>query len=611
MLKDRLSPADEAAREMAMRETLVACPRILDLIARGPLADPDAAAIIYLRSPLDPDPVVISNDRLMGAIKAAEMVFRAQGIGPDDAVAILLPIGPATIAAIWGAAACGIAEPLNLLFSRDAIIAQLNAVKAKLLLAPPPGLPGGLREKIEGIMPEVPSLRRIVTVPLDGTLAFDGKVLHPDSSWRDDYGKCTDASEADRVAVMLPTGGTTGHPKVARLTNRAMVASSESSRMALDNRKGDHCMVSLPLFHVGGLFVGVGACMSGGATIVIPGPAGARDPALIANFWKIVETYRLTHAGNVPTTLGALAEIPVGDCDISSLRVTPTGASVCPPEIERRYLSTWGGPCLQQVYGMTELAGAIAHDVVGVRPRPEAVGTANPLVELAILSDGKLHTGPWPSPVGELLTRGPQVFPGYVDPAQTEAAFHQGWLRTGDICRIDADGFVFIMGRAKDVIIRGGHNIDPRTIEDAALGFPGVGLAAAVGRPDAHAGEVPMLFVSPQPGILIDQQALADYVRERIMEAPARPRTVAIIADMPVTAVGKIFKPKLREIAARAAARELLKAEGLLDDVSVEAITDPSRGLYLQVEAPAGKAAEVKRLLQRFPIKVVLGDEPA
>ena len=146
---------------------------------------------------------------------------------------------------------------------------------------------------------------------------------------------------------------------------------------------------------------------------------------------------------------------------------------------------------------------------------------------------------------------------------QTEDAFHQGWLRTGDICRIDADGFISIMGRAKDVIIRGGHNIDPRTIEDAALGFPGVGLAAAVGRPDTYAGEVPMLFVSPQPGVIIDQQALADYVQEKIMEPPARPRAVAIIADMPVTAVGKIFKPKLREIAARAAARELLKAAGL------------------------------------------------
>ena len=497
------------------------------------------------------------------------------------------------------------------MFSREAIAAQLNAVKAKLLLAPPPGMPGGLYEKIAGLETDVASLERIVIAPLDGTIAFDGDVVVPDPAWRDDYGKCTDASEPDRVAVMLPTGGTTGHPKVARLTNRSMVASCVASRMALDYRKGDRAMIPLPLFHVGGLFVGVGAILSAGATNVIGGPAGARDPAFVKQFWKLIETHRITHSGGVPTTLGALADIPVGDCDISSLRVTPTGASVCPPEIERRYLLTWGGPCLQQVYGMTELAGAIAHDVAGVRPRPEAVGTRNPMVELAILSQGKLHTGLWPSPVGELLTRGPQVFPGYVDPAQTETAFHQDWLRTGDICRIDADGFVFIMGRAKDVIIRGGHNIDPRTIEDAALGFPGVGLAAAVGRPDAHAGEVPMLFVSPQPGVLIDQQALADYVQQRIMEPPARPRTVAIIADMPVTAVGKIFKPKLREIAARAAARELLKAEGLLEDVGVEAITDPARGLYLRVEAPANKAAEVKRLLQRFPIKITLADEPA
>ena len=120
-------------------------------------------------------------------------------------------------------------------------------------------MPGGLYEKIEGLQREVPSLKRIVIVPLDGTIAFDGEVLKPDPAWRDDYGKSTDTSEADRVAVMLPTGGTTGHPKVARLTNRAMVASSVSSRMALDYRKGDRGMISLPLFHVGGLFVGVGA----------------------------------------------------------------------------------------------------------------------------------------------------------------------------------------------------------------------------------------------------------------------------------------------------------------------------------------------------------------
>jgi fatty-acyl-CoA synthase len=236
-------------------------------------------------------------------------------------------------------------------------------------------MPGGLYEKIEGLQREVPSLKRIVIVPLDGTISFDGELLKPDPAWRSDYGKSTDTSHADRVGVMLPTGGTTGHPKVARLTHRAMVASCVSSRMALDYRRGDRGMISLPLFHVGGLFVGVGACMSVGCTIVIPGPAGARDPALITNFWTIIEKYRLTHAGNVPTTLGALADIPVGGADISSLRVTPTGASICPPEIERRYLATWGGPCVQQVYGMTELAGAITHDVAGVKPRPESVGT--------------------------------------------------------------------------------------------------------------------------------------------------------------------------------------------------------------------------------------------
>ena len=182
MLKDRLSPAEEALRDKEMQEALAANPRILDLIARGPLANPNADAVIYLRAPLDPNPVVVSNDHLMGCVKAAENYFRAQGIGKDDAVAILLPICPAAIAAIWGAAACGVAEPLNLLFTREAIIAQLNAVKAKLLLAPPPGMPGGLYEKIDGLQRDVPSLKRIVIAPLDGTIAFDGEVLKPDSA---------------------------------------------------------------------------------------------------------------------------------------------------------------------------------------------------------------------------------------------------------------------------------------------------------------------------------------------------------------------------------------------------------------------------------------------
>lgn len=594
----------ELQRDEQAKALLDACPRIVDLIGMGARIDPSVEAVIYLRAATDLNPVVYSFNEMMGCIKAAEKWFRGRGIGPGDTVAILAPSGPATIIAIWGAAACGIAEPLNLLFTREAIVAQLRAVKAKILVTQQPGMPGGLYEKVVGIEKEVPSLRKIVVLPLDGSIAFDGETLVPDPSWLGDYGICEDAAEADRVAVMLPTGGTTGHPKVARLTNRGMVVSAISSRMALDYRKGDRVMNALPLFHVGGLFVTAAGTLSAGATTIIPTPFGARDPELITNFWTIIERCRITHGGNVPTMLGAISNVPIGDADISSLRAVPTGASVCPPEIERRFLSTWGGRFLQQIYGMTEVAGAITQDFVGTAPKPGCVGTRNPLFEIAVLASGQIHRGPWPSPIGELIVRGPQVFAGYVDKKQTEEAFHGGWLRTGDLSRIDVDGFVEIMGRVKDVIIRGGHNIDPRTIEDAALEFPGVALAAAVGRPDIRAGEVPMLFVTAWPGVSIDQIALTAFVQERILEPPARPRVIAILAEMPVTPVGKIFKPKLREIATQEAARALLESEGLSNAARVDAITDWERGLYLTVTADKEVAANVQRLLQQFPVRI-------
>jgi fatty-acyl-CoA synthase len=604
-MKAALTPAEQQMRENAVREALETCPRIIDLIARARIEDPDAHAIINLTSPLDESPIIISGESLMGYVKAAENFFRAEGIGKGDTIAILPPFCPASIVAIFAAATCGIVQPLNLLYTRDAIVSQLNAVKAKLLLVPPPGTFGGLYERVEEVQQDVPSLQRIVVISLDGSVAFDNEILTPDPGWRDDYGQTRDMSESERVAVVMATGGTTGRPKIAQLTNRAIVASCKSSMLAFDRRKGDRLLAALPLFHVGGLVVNaISGLAAPGTALVIAGPAGARDPAFVAQFWKLIEKHRITHAGGVPTTIGAVADIPVGDSDISSLRITSVGASICPPEVDRRYRARWGGPCLQQVYGMTELAGGITLDVVGVQPRAEAVGTGNPLAEFAVLTDGKLHTAPWPSPVGELLTRGPQVFAGYLDAKQTEDAFYNGWLRTGDICRIDADGYVSIMGRAKDLIIRGGHNIDPRTIEDAALAFPGVALAAAVARPDTYAGEVPVLFVSAQPGATIDAQALAAFVQEKIEEPPARPRAVSIVSEMPVTPIGKIFKPKLREVAARDAARELLASQSLADDVSVEATTCPSRGLYLQVKAAPDHAPAAKRVLERFPLRV-------
>jgi fatty-acyl-CoA synthase len=595
---DERSKLDRIAREI-----LDAHPRVIDLIARGAKLNPLGTALAYLRSAVDEDPVIIRYDALMGLLQAAADWYRAHGIGPQDAVAILVPTCPATVVAMWAATMVGAANPLNLLFSREATAAQLKAVGAKILMVPPPGTPGGLYEKVAGLEREVPTLERIVVLPIDGAVAFDGQILQPDQNWRDRLGSAA-PGEADRVAALLPTGGTTGQPKVTRLTNRNMVASSVGSMLAVGNSPSDRIMVALPLFHVGGAFVGTLAGLAAGAAIYFPTAFGMRNPEVVSHFWRILDRHSITFAGIVPTSLGAVANVPVADADLSRLRLVGTGASTCPPEIERRFLAAWGGDAVRQIYGMTEFAGAITQVPHDKSPDGFAVGLPVALAEVAVLADGRIHRAA--SPMGELLARGPQVFSGYVDSRQTEGAFYEGWLRTGDLCRIEPSGQVLVTGRIKDLIIRGGHNIDPAMIEDVAMQFPGVALAAAVGRPDPYSGEVPMLFVAQAPGAAIDLAALADFMAERVTEPPARPKSIELVDEIPLTPVGKIFKPRLREIAAEHAVRQMLAAKGGSDGLTVRSATDPDRGLVVRVEGCGDDAARsaIQQLLGQLPLTV-------
>ena len=193
------------------------------------------------------------------------------------------------------------------------------------------------------------------------------------------------------------------------------------------------------------------------------------------------------------------------------------------------------------------------------------------------------------------------MFSGYFDPNQIGASFHEGWLRSGDLGWIGEDGEVYVTGRAKDVIIRSGHNIDPADIEDVALRYPGVGLAAAVGRPDAYAGETPILFVSPSPGAAVDRVALAEFVQAGVAEPAAKPRSIVVVDEMPLTPVGKIFKPRLREIAAEEAARELLTAA--LPGVGLDiAASHAARGLTLRASVPGHAAEAAHAELGRLPV---------
>jgi fatty-acyl-CoA synthase len=587
---------ERQALDARARAILDQCPDVYRLIARGVSINPEHEAIVDLRTALDPAPAVTSARTFLGLLSAAGRWLRDNGVEPGDAVSILAPNCTAVSVAYWAAMSFATVHPLNLLFSREAIAAQLAAARAKILFTPPPGTPGGLFEKAEGLVGSVPTLERVVTLPLDGSVALGGESLSPDPVPRE---PSQEAASPDRVVAIMPTGGTTGAPKAARLTNRNVTASAVASMLAFDGRPGDRLLVALPLFHVGGAFVGALAALACGATQVIPTAAGMRNPEVVANFWRIIAAQRITIGALVPTALGAVAGIPVGGADISRLRLFGTGASVCPPEIERRFLAAWPGDCVRQIYGMTEFAGAITQTPHNLGQKPGSVRFPVALAEVAVLAGGELHRGP--SPTGEIVAGGPQVFAGYADPRHG-AGFHDGWLRSGDLGRIGADGEVYVTGRIKDVIIRGGHNIDPAGIEDAALGFPGVALAAAVGKPDPYSGETPMLFVSPSPGATIDAEALGRFVEDRIIEAPARPRTIVVIPDMPQTPVGKIFKPRLREIAAEQAAREVIAAALPDVDAEIRAETDVERGLVVTVKAPLAHRDRLEAELGKLPL---------
>lgn len=588
------SAQERAALDAKARAILDEYPDVGSFLRRGLGRDPQAEAIVYLRTALDPAPVVTRAGEFQRLLNAATRWLRRNGVGPRDVVSLLAPNCTATAVAYWAAMSSAAVQPLNLLFTREAIAAQVNAVNAKILFTPPPGAPGGLNEKAEGLKALAPSLERIVVLPMDGRVAFDDETLSPS----DDLDN-SDVSDPDRIVALLPTGGTTGAPKVVPLSNRNVVASAIASMLAIDVRPSDRVLIALPLFHVGGAFCSSLPAIASGATMIIPTAGGFRNPEVVANFWRIVEAQRITTGALVPTGLGAVAAVPLAGADISRLRFFGTGASVCPPEIERRFLGVWPGDCVRQVYGMTEFAGAMTQTPHDREQSFSSVGVPVALAEIAVLAGGQIHTGP--SPTGEILGRGPQMFKGYFDPRQIGASFYEGWLRSGDLGRIGADGEVYVTGRAKDLIIRGGHNIDPASIEDVALGFPGIGLAAAVGRPDAYAGETPILFVSPLPGRTIDAAALADFVQAGVAEPPARPRSIVVIDEMPVTPVGKIFKPRLREIAAEEAARELLAAA--LPGVAFEvAASHADRGLMLTAKVPASAAETARAELGRLPI---------
>ena len=300
--------------------------------------------------------------------------------------------------------------------------------------------------------------------------------------------------------------------------------------------EADVLMCPLPLFHVFAAYPILMSCLATGAQMVMPTPQGYRGEGVMDNFWKLVARHRVSFMIAVPTAVAALMQRKV-DADVSTLRLAISGSAAMPVELFHRFEEATGVRIMEG-YGMTEATCLVSINPPDGERRIGSVGFPFPYTDVRILhcaADGAILKECATDEVGEICVKNPGVRPDiYTDPARNRGVVTpDGYLRTGDLGRIDADGYIWITGRAKDLIIRGGHNIDPALIEDAMMQHPAVAFAGAVGQPDARAGELPAVYVELVAGATADVQELMAHARARISEPAAVPKHLEVLPELP------------------------------------------------------------------------------
>ena len=529
---------------------------------------PQAIAIRYLTAIDAPErDVAITYHEFAGRIRQAANLFRRLGVGATDAVAVLAPHAPATQIALWAAELAGRVASINPMLRPEHVIELIKTSGAKIAVIL------GANGDVDVWSKLVPALRgagvvsHILDCDADGpTDGSDGCFEHLIADERSEALDFDLADEPDAIAAFFHTGGTTGAPKLALHTRRNEAFVGQATAAMCDLGPQDVVINGFPLFHVAGAFVFGLSVLAAGGEVLIPTRLGMRNKPFISTIWRHVERYRVTAVAAVPTTMSTLNSLPV-DADISSMRMLLTGGSPLPTELADAFESGVGKP-VRNILGMTECSGVVTIEPFCGPRTPNSTGLRLPFTDVRAFrsnAEGVDFDAPCrPNETGIVALRGPNVSPGYSNEARNAGTFEPGgWLVSGDLGHVDEEGRTFITGRAKDVIIRGAHNIDPSMIEDALLQHPDVALAAAVGQPDAYAGELPVAYVVLKPGAKVDPKTLRAFVAPRVAEPAAQPKAVTVLNELPMTPIGKIYKPALRLLATRRAIEEALEKFGL------------------------------------------------
>jgi fatty-acyl-CoA synthase/long-chain acyl-CoA synthetase len=576
----------------------------------------DAISFQLTSGPKDPA-VTLTWAELRDEVTRAANLFRSLGIGERDVVALVLPNAMETATALLGAATAGIVAPINPLLEPAQIASILRETRAKVVVTLKPFPKTDIAERVAIALGDAPGVETVFEIDLKAYLkppkSWIVSAIRPRVTWPDrvrvlDYAAETarqgatldfaDSTE-DRVAAYFHTGGTTGMPKIAQHKYSGIVYNGWIGDTLLFG-PGDNVICPLPLFHVFATHVILMAMIASGAHVVFPTPAGYRGDGVFDNFWKLIERWKITFIITVPTAISALMQRPV-DADVSTVKQAFSGSAPLPVELFNRFEKASGVEIIEG-YGLTEATCLVSCNPIGGIKKIGSVGIPFPYTQIKILrhENGRVKECAVDE-VGEICIDNPGVFPGstYTEVDKNNDLFHHDvYLRTGDLGRLDADGYLWITGRQKDIIIRGGHNIDPATIEEALAGHDAVAMVGAIGQPDAHSGELPCAYVELVTGASASADELTQWARTHIAERAAQPKHVEILPELPKTAVGKVFKPALRKRAIARVYDAALKDAGLAPRVT-EVIDDRSRGLVAQV-APKGAEDQVAKVLGAY-----------
>ncbi|MEO1415890.1 MAG: acyl-CoA synthetase [Bacteroidota bacterium] len=593
-------------------------------------------------------PEVYSYGDFLGNIRQVANMFRDLGIKDHDVVSFVLPNLPETHFTIWGGEYAGIVNPINPLLEPHVIKEILQAAGTKVLVTLSSFPNTDLWEKIDAIRHEVPTLKTILRINLEDHLSGVAKVAIKGLTFfkrqfrkvegqrildfnqnRKAYPKENFLFERDiqpdDIASYFHTGGTTGTPKLAMHTHGNEVFDAWAGIQAMDlNTPDKKFFCGLPLFHVNGVLVtGLGP-FGNGAHVVLATPQGYRGEGVIPNFWRIVDHYKLNFFSGVPTVYSALLNVPIGNSKVDALDFAICGAAPMPVEVFKQF-ERYSGVKIIEGYGCTEGACASSVNPAYGDRRVGSVGFPFPYQEMKILvlnEEGKFDHEGSDNEIGLVCIRGANVFPGYkeeihnkniwVDIGDGKGPFYN----TGDLGRKDEEGYFWLTGRKKELIIRGGHNIDPKLIEDPLTTHPHVEMVAAVPRPDARVGEIPVAYVKLKPGSSVSKEALLTYAMERIGERAAIPKRIQIVDELPVTAVGKIFKPTLVYQEIKDVYTQEVKNLSPVQSVEVQVGPHKTLGMLAEVRVkakpeakPEGLKNEIERVLgayaPKFKVEVI------